>query len=133
MQKLIYVVFLMVTLASCKKSKVSSPNIDLGGNYTGTYQRLAPEFINKISHVTLNFSSDKWSGQSDMAKYPALCNGTYKITGNKVTFENACVWTANFDWTLILSGEYEFAQQNNTVTITKRGTNYKDVYTLTKD
>jgi hypothetical protein len=118
MQKLIYITLLMLALASCKKSKVTVPNMDLRGNYTGTFQRFGPEFINKISNVTLNFSSDKWSGQSDMAKYPALCNGTYKIAGDKVTF---------------VKGEYELTRQNNTVTFTKSGANYKDVYTLTKE
>jgi hypothetical protein len=133
MQKLFYVALLLLALASCKKSKVSVPNMDLRGNYTGTFQRFGPEFINKISNVTLNFSPDKWSGQSDMAKYPALCNGTYKIADDKVTFLNACGWYADFDWTLILKGEYELTRQNNTVTFTKSGANYKDVYTLTKE
>jgi hypothetical protein len=133
MQKLIYITLLLLALTSCKKSKIAAPTADLRANYTGTFQRLGPTYEIRISKVTLNFSSDKWSGQSDMAKYPALCNGTYKIAGNKISFENGCVWTADFDWTLILSGEYELSQQNNTVKFTKSGVNYKDVYTLTNE
>jgi hypothetical protein len=133
MQKLFYVALLLLALASCKKSKVAQPAADLRGNYTGTFQRLGPTYEIRISNITLNFSSDKWSGQSDMAKYPALCNGTYKIADDKVTFLNACGWYADFDWTLILKGEYELTRQNNTVTFTKSGANYKDVYTLTKE
>ena len=132
MQKLIYATFLMLALASCKKSKVAAPTASMQGSYTGSFQRMGTTNDVRVSSVTLNFSLDKWSGQSDLSKYPALCNGTYKLTGDKISFENACVWTADFDWTLILSGEYELAQQGNSVSFTKSGANYKDVYTLTK-
>jgi hypothetical protein len=48
-------------------------------------------------------------------KYPALCRGTYAIIGDAIIFENECAWTAEFDWSLILSGKYVLKVKGNTI------------------
>jgi hypothetical protein len=77
------------------------------GTYTGTFQR-NPEQNGPISNVSITFSSGTWTGVSDSAKYPALCHGNYRIVNDKLVFTCDCAWTADFDWSLILSGSYEF-------------------------
>ncbi|MBX2963166.1 MAG: hypothetical protein KF687_11690 [Cyclobacteriaceae bacterium] len=78
------------------------------GVYTGTFLRDAVWLDNEpVANITITFSSNKWSGTSDIIKYPALCNGSYSMQEDKVVFQNNCAWTAEFDWSLILSGEYE--------------------------
>jgi hypothetical protein len=52
---------------------------------------------------------------------------------NNVTFENACLWTAEFDWTLILSQDYKIKVVGNTVEISRDyNGGFKDIYNLTK-
>ena len=46
-----------------------------------------------------------------------------------MTFENACVWTADFDWTLILWGDWTYTFNGNLLIMTKSN---GDKYTLTK-
>ncbi|OGX89427.1 hypothetical protein BEN47_07255 [Hymenobacter lapidarius] len=118
--------FLLLT-TSCKKS-TPIPNLD--GTYSGTFQR---EPGGQISQVSLVFSGGEWSGTSQIPKYPALCSGTYKVTSNdKITFTNACIWTAEFDWTLILGGEYDLNTKGNTIEIIAQKRNERDIYRLSK-
>jgi hypothetical protein len=116
---------------SCKKTNPDS--LILEGTYAGTFQRLTSGG-GQISNVTMTFSSNNWTGQSQYAKYPALCHGTYTINGTgKVTFENACPWTAEFDWTLILSQDYKIKVTGNNIEISRDyNGSYTDIYKLTK-
>jgi hypothetical protein len=105
--------------------------------FTGTFQRDPVWSDGPISNVSISFTSDKWTGQSDSEKYPALCHGSYVIDGSKITFVNDCVWTAEFDWSLILSGEYSISFENGTLEISRDYSNattdaYKDIYILEK-
>lgn len=105
----------------------------LDGTYAGTFQRHTANG-GQLSNVTIIFSKNNWSGQSEFSKYPALCHGTYRnIEGNKINFENHCVWTAEFDWTLILSGEFEITVAGNEVEFVKEyNGGVKDIYRLTR-
>ena len=124
--------FCLIMLAvSCKKS--TSNLLIAEGTYTGTFQRQTLSG-GQISNVTITFSASNWSGQSQFAKYPALCHGTYKATGtDSITFENACPWTADFDGTLILSQDYKIKIIGNDIEISREyNGSQKDIYKLTK-
>lgn len=101
------------------------PVADLNGTYKGTFQRGSGD----IANVTLVFNNGSWTGESNIPRYPALCNGIFQINnGGKLLFENRCPWTADFDWTLILNGDFEALASGSTL-ILRRNT---DVYRLTK-
>ncbi|WP_201978421.1 hypothetical protein [Hymenobacter rubidus] len=122
----------LLLVAGCKKSTPASPAVsNLDGTYTGTFQRQTSG-SSPISQVSLVFSGGEWSGTSQTPKYPGLCKGTYTVIGKKITFTNTCIWTADFDWTLILSGDYEFTATGNALEITKPGPSYTDIYRLSK-
>ena len=119
--------FLLLSTSGCKKS---APFPELNGTYTGTFQR---EPGGKISQVSLIFSAGEWNGTSEFSKYPALCSGTYEVTNkDKIEFTNACFWTADFDWTLILSREFDLRVKGNTIEINKQNGNERDLYRLSK-
>ncbi len=122
-------IFLFTTLLSimlsCNKNEteVSIPTTT-NGNYIGIFER------NGItSNVQLNLINGAFDGQSTVQKFPAICSGTYIIAGNTMTFENGCAWTAEFDWTLILSGEWNYTLNGTTLILTKSN---GDKYTLTQ-
>ncbi|WP_373523110.1 hypothetical protein [Aquiflexum sp.] len=109
-------IFALFLLGSCDEN--AEPTIlsqELEGTYSGTFQRFSGETAGEIALVELNFENGNWEGTSSIQKYPALCNGTYKIENQKITFTNSCFWTAEFDWTLILSGTYVLEQSQNTL------------------
>ena len=129
-------IFLLLVIISgifgCEKAK----NINSGfpeGTYTGTFQRLLPEGDPMVSNVMISFSEGTWSGQSDLPKYPALCNGTFTTKKDRITFENSFAWTADFDWSLILSGDFNFLCNGDSLIISKANLTpyeYHDVYRL---
>lgn len=129
----IFSALLCLTLfaVSCKKTNPDFVIPD--GTYVGTFQRVTT-VGGQLSNVTITFSVNNWTGQSEFAKYPALCHGTYKVSGgDDVTFENACPWTAEFDWTLILSQDYKFKIVGDSLEISRSyNGSFKDIYKLKK-
>ena len=127
---LIILILTIFISASCKKADNSLiPN----GTYKGTFQRKTSSG-GQISNVTIVFSANTWTGQSEFAKYPALCHGTYLENGiDSIHFENNCPWTAEFDWSLILSQRYKIEIAGKDIEITRNYNNaYVDIYKLTK-
>jgi hypothetical protein len=132
MRRMLFIAVLAILIdASCKKTITHSPIPN--GTYKGTFQRQIAGG-GQISNVTITFSGNTWDGKSESDQYPALCHGTYKQIGlDSINFEDECFWTADFDWSLILSGNYEIKLSSKRIEITRNyNGNYKDVYELTK-
>ena len=121
--KILILIGILITTFACNNNDDDSQS-NIEGVYTGIFERNGNTF-----NVDLTFTNDSWTGESEIAKSPALCSGTYSISGNLITFENACAWTAEFDHSLILGGEWNFSLNGNTLILTK---NNEDKYTLTK-
>lgn len=130
----ILLIVLLIGITACEKSKNPDSNPPQG-TYIGTFQRISPHYDSQVSNVILSFFGGKWSGQSDISKYPALCSGAFTVTENYFDFTNACAWTAEFDWSLILSGEYEYQLTGDSLILFKYNTIPKsnsncDIYRL---
>jgi hypothetical protein len=107
----------LVSFASCKKDKsdVEIPS----GTYKGTFARVGAARWEPPAEVTLTFNGNQYAGQATAQYYPAVCNGTFSVSGNSANFKNACFWTANFDWTLVLDGDYEIETRGDSLFITR--------------
>jgi hypothetical protein len=106
------------------------------GVYTGTFQRQLTFGGGDTAHISITFSGFSWTGFSDKSNYPALCHGTYTIKNHKISFINDCEWVTQFDWTLILGGDYAFSYNDKTLNIDRDNhgpatDTYFDVYNLT--
>jgi hypothetical protein len=133
MNKIFFVLFLSFILISCTKE--NEEHSLLSGTYSGTFQRIYTDLPPEpISNVELTFQDDgRWTGISETIKYPALCNGNYTINDNIIRFENSCIWTADFDWTLILKGNFTITYEQPFIVLTKKYSDpLKDVYRLLK-
>lgn len=121
--------FVLVAFSSCKKENEQI----LQGTFKGTFIRSAPAIDYVPSNVTLIFGKTTFSGSSDTPKYPAICSGTWKLeNNNKITFDNGCAWTADFDHTLILDGEFEYEWKGKTLYMRKMHGQISDGYQLQK-
>ncbi|WP_116772522.1 hypothetical protein [Maribacter litoralis] len=118
---ILILLFGVFTLLSCNNDNVEN---DIDGQYIGTFQR-----GENSSNVELTLNDNNFSGESEIVKFPAICNGNYTISNGTVKFENQCPWTAEFDWSLILSDTWDFSYANDTLRLTN---SIGDIYTLTK-
>ena len=92
---------LLVAMLGCNQDDENLQ--DLNGDYIGIFER-----DGEVADVELTLDNGTYQGQGEHPKFPAICRGTYTVSGNKIIFANDCPWTAEFDWTLILSGEWSF-------------------------
>jgi hypothetical protein len=103
----------------------------IDGKYEGFFERTSSGL--PASQVTLEFDNGSFSGSSNVANYPAICNGTYDVEGKSLKVRNACFFTANFDWTLIFNNDYQLEMEGRSLTITREyGNGVSDVYRLTR-
>ncbi len=124
MKTLSWLVIIALVLISCEKADSSS--YSLNGRYIGFFSRTGMD----TAQVSLLFSGDRFEGESDMTNYPAICTGEFELDNNSVNFNDACAWTANFDWSLILSGNYNINVSNGTVRIWKTSGAVTDEFLL---
>jgi hypothetical protein len=137
MKRLIESFFVIVLIGFACKQDHNYPDKIPDGLYTGTFQRQLAFGGGDISNISVTFYSNTWTGQSDRSKYPALCHGTYSLDKDKIVFTNDCVWTAEFDWSLILGREYALTIDGNQLKFIRdyRGPSsdsYSDIYNLSK-
>ena len=131
MKRILFLVIVCVGLFSCKKDKHDSHDF-LNGTYKGTFKRYH-QAGSQEALVTLEFNYPNWTGSSNMDKYPALNKGRYSYDDYVLSFTNTAVWTADFDWTLILNGVYLEHLEGDSLRITKSyGNGEIDVYRLKK-
>jgi hypothetical protein len=118
-KSIIVTIALLLGFSSCEKTKNTTTAIP-DGTYFGTFQRVVPGEAGQIANVALTFNSGVWFGESDLANYPALCRGTYEVEGNKLILKDDCLWIAQFDWSLILNGEYIFEKNGDSLIFSKK-------------
>jgi len=122
-------VLVAVSCLSCSKTQ---ENQTPQGAYTGSFQRITGGMGDTV-HVTLILTGHEFSGNCGRAYYPSICNGTFNIKGSSLEFKNACFFTANFDWSLILDGKYQFTAINDSLVITRDYNGiFRDEYRLAR-
>lgn len=113
MQSKLYTLLGMVLLAlvviGCSSDEEPSvPN--LTGTYSGTFTVEYPDGDTFSNSVTVSFMAEnKYNSNGNDNYYPAGGSGTYEVEASKINFEDINYWTANFDWNLILNGEYDYS------------------------
>ncbi|UNY98468.1 hypothetical protein MQE36_15480 [Zhouia spongiae] len=103
-------VFIPFVFNSCEDEEDDVTTAQMTGEYEGYFDRDGVK-----SGVTLFISEKSFSGTSAQVKFPAICNGTYRLNGKTIEFVNECPWTAEFDWTLILSGKWSYRIEGNSL------------------
>ncbi|MAW96565.1 MULTISPECIES: hypothetical protein [unclassified Leeuwenhoekiella] len=128
--KCCFLILLTSNLNSCSDQDLddSVP----AGEYSGTFEVTYPDGTIHDGPVTVTFNTgNTYSATGNEDYYPAGGSGSYSIADNIFTFKDENFWTANFDWGLILSGEYTYTYKNKQLILTKGGEDSATyVYTL---
>jgi hypothetical protein len=103
--------FLFSSIGGCvDKTGMALTNLD--GTYEGTFER-----DGKISNVILVIAEGRFSGSSDSVQFPAICEGSIELHEEGLIFTDECMWTADFDWSLILNKEWVFEWNKTSLTL----------------
>ncbi|MFN5428819.1 MAG: hypothetical protein ACK5BO_12355 [Bacteroidota bacterium] len=101
-----YIVSLLVLIISfftgCTKDKPSIQDGIYKGIFTVTYSTGT-----QTGPVTIELKNRTYTSSSNANRIPSGGSGTFQVTKNKMIFSDDKMWTADFDWNLILNGEYE--------------------------
>ena len=101
---------------NCNKNPINSLT-SIIGEYKGTYSRISNyrsnnPFIEK-GPINFKFVEKTYSCGGEMRYLPPSGSGEYKIVNDKIILKDTGRHTAEFDWTLILNGEFNFIFNNN--------------------
>lgn len=114
---------ILVSVLGCKKDEVDA---GISGVYDGVFTVEYSDgrsYSNLVTVVlgrdgSFESSSDPNPGQY----YPAGGSGSYIVEDNKILFTEVNGYPADFDWGLILRGEYEYTMSSDELEFSKRGT-----------
>jgi hypothetical protein len=126
MKKVVGLLTVVCTLLLLACDKTDSESSGLYGRYIGIFNRTGMD----TAQVSLLFTGNHFEGQSNKPNYPAVCRGNFQQDNNSIHFSDSCSWTANFDWSLILSGKYNISFMQGTVRIWKTNGVVTDEYLL---
>jgi len=120
MKRLLITILLFPFLFAC--SEEDDPTLELAeGTYAGIFYRSSPNARWATADVQLTLVDGRFSGSSSIARYPAICEGTYQIPGSEtIQFTNKCSFTADFDWTFILDGTFQIRQEGKTIILSRQ-------------
>lgn len=89
-------------MAACTYEKLPEMS-KVDGQYTGTFTRNGMSSL-----VELELIDGQFNGKSERARFPAVCRGSFSYKKSTITFIDSCLWTTDFDWSLILNGEWNY-------------------------
>ena len=106
-------IFLIAILSySCDKDDLNIKEGTYKGTFTVTYSSGT-----QTGQTTLELKNGKFSCSGNSNRIPAGGSGTYSLDNGKITFNDENFWTADFDWNLILSGQYDYSFNGNKLII----------------
>jgi len=130
MRKIWVLLLPVLCFLGCAEEGMDAPNLQ--GSFTGTFERVVDGTSLGQAGVSLVLDGDTFSGSGGPNRYPVICRGNFTLEGNTINFINNCFFTADFDWTLILSGSFEVRQTGNELVLVKRRGSIVDTYRLRK-
>lgn len=118
-KKLLIAAIVFVSAGCSDKLAVNT----LNGTYTGQFYYLEPgkPLAEKVSApASVSFSGANFSSQGNSNRVPAGGSGKFDILKDKqVNFNDENMWTANFDWGLILTGKYNYEHKGDSLILTR--------------
>ncbi|WP_046755489.1 hypothetical protein [Kordia jejudonensis] len=121
---LIFFSILSLTISSCNNDDDTNAIESLNGNYTGIFTVVYTNGDTFSNSVTVSFTGgNNYQSSGNSNSFPAGGNGTYEINNSTMTFNDINIWTADFDWNLILSGVYTYTINGDALSISANKNN----------
>ncbi|WP_184545999.1 hypothetical protein [Mucilaginibacter sp. FT3.2] len=129
---LLVFLFACFIIASCKNDKIVPQQLQ--GTYKGSFKSLNTASANDRSGLLGGSAQVVISGNNYMGGSSAVqqSRGSYVITGNNIIFTDSLAHTADFNWSLLLSGTFKQSTKGDSLVWTKTLGTYNYIYTLKK-
>lgn len=95
--------FSIAFLWSCNKDDIDLEEGTYKGVFTVTYSSGV-----QTGETSIELKNGRYSCSGNSNRVPAGGFGTYSLKRGKITFYDEGFWTADFDWNLILNGQYNY-------------------------
>ena len=104
------------------------------GYYSGTFIIVESDGQTLTGNVNFSFINDQYSVIPETRYLPPVGAGMYEIYLNVINITDTVPHTAEFDWTLILNGNFEFSYNDQVLTLKQNDIkhNRKRTISLTK-
>lgn len=99
-------------------------NEQLTGYYEGIFMRI-DNGARKEGETNLKLRDSTYRSKGQPNRVPAGGSGSWKIDGNTLVFRDKNIWTADFDWHLILNGKYRYEIKGDSLILTGHRPNAK--------
>lgn len=108
---------IILLATSCEESQ-DGP---LEGEYSGEYYGRNPGHsdLRTSGKVTLRLDGEHFVSGGSADRFPAGGSGTYFTSGKYIMFKDTNVWTADFDWSLILNGKFGYKIRGDSLIMTR--------------
>ena len=119
--KSLVLLFLAASILSSCSDKLELAR--LKGSYEGTFT-----YYNQASSVApipsgpvvLTFTENAYLSSGNTNRIPAGGSGIFELADDgKIKFEDQNMWTADFDWNLILNGSYKYKVKGDSLILKK--------------
>jgi hypothetical protein len=131
MKKSILIIFTLGIIISCRKNASVADMIS--DNYTGTFTRTTGT-VDSTAYIKMNFNAGRFSGSSDK-DYPGICEGSYGITADSISFGNDCEVPEDYKYSTRLFGKYQLNRQGDSLVFSRSFGDFQyeaDFYRLKK-
>lgn len=119
MYRILTILFVLIATVSACTDKLTFDALE--GTYTGQFYYISPEdTIKRTGPASVSFTHRSYTSQGNPDKIPAGGSGPFEILGDDLLdFKDQNVWTANFDWGLILNGKYKYRFRGDSLILTR--------------
>lgn len=120
MRKIITMLIISLSFSACT-DKVS-PVAKLSGTFDGTFfYRPASDLQVQSGSAKISFSENRYVSARNATYIPAGGSGTLEILmDDLISFKDENIWTANFDWGLVLNGNFKYRFKGDSLILTRR-------------
>ena len=123
--KISLILTLFCVFESCDSAKNDAiQSKEFIGTYSGTFTVEYNDGTTLSDTASITFINDNsYDSSGNNNRVPAGGSGSYKKSNSTITFDEIHFWTADFDWNLILKGEYDYTLNGNLLTISANKNN----------
>lgn len=114
--KFLFAIFfsIVILLLACEVEKLNLTDGTYKGTFTVTYSTGT-----QTGQTTLELKNGVFTCTGNPNRIPAGGSGTFFVNKRIITFSDKNFWTADFDWNLILNGDYNYSFNGSKLQLTK--------------